>query len=290
MSAPHADDRSPAPPDPEHNGHPTATVLDAPSVPQPRPPQAPGPAPGAAGPGTAELPGPVHEPGPRTPPLPWHAVSPASVPPGRAPVPSVFPAGPSARPAWRRALDAIDTGRAGALAGAVRERVPHRIAAVAVVVALVLAVVGAITAEPDAQEAGSTGSAQVETPAVVPADLVADSTPADPAGFGDPASFTSPTGNITCSMGAGEARCDVATRDWTIDGCPADAGLVVGGAAGSRTSCDPAPAATGAAMLDYGTHLTRGDLTCVSRRTGVECRDARTGHGFTAARASYDLY
>ncbi|GAA1396376.1 hypothetical protein GCM10009613_47510 [Pseudonocardia kongjuensis] len=310
MSAPHADDRSSVPPGTARNGHPTATVLDGPSVPQPRPPRATEPeptvraaqgpataAPATAGPGTVELTGPVHDPGPRTPPMPWQAVPPPGPPPGRAPVPSVFPTPPPARPAWRRALGTIgalgtiDTGRIAAVAGSVRERVPHRVAAVAVVVALVLAVVGALTTGaggPD--ETGTTRSAQVAAPAAVPADLVADSTPADPAGFGDPAAFSSPSGNIACSIGAGEARCDVTSRDWTAEGCTSDAGLVVGGAAGARTSCDPAPGATGDAVLDYGTHLTRGDLTCVSRRTGVECRDAGTGHGFTVARASYRLY
>ncbi|OSY38237.1 hypothetical protein C8E95_0062 [Pseudonocardia autotrophica] len=226
--------------------------------------------------------------------MPWPAVSPAAGAPGRplAHVPSVYPPAPPPRPAWRRALDTVDTGRVGAVAGSIRERVPHRIAAVAVAVALVLAVVGALTAGTDGPDTGPgpTESAQAQAAPVVPADLVADSTPADPAGFGDPAAFSSPSGNIACSMDTGEARCDVTSREWAADDCTTDAGLVVGGAAGSRASCEPAPAATGDAVLDYGTHLTRGDLTCVSRRSGVECRDARTGHGFTAARASYRLY
>ena len=49
-------------------------------------------------------------------------------------------------------------------------------------------------------------------------------------------------------------------------------------------------AAALATELGYGTHLTRGDVTCVSRRTGVECRDARTGHGFSTSREAYRIY
>ena len=45
-----------------------------------------------------------------------------------------------------------------------------------------------------------------------------------------------------------------------------------------------------ATSLDYGQALRNGDVTCVSRRTGVECRNAVTGHGFTASRAAFDAY
>ncbi|MCO7193839.1 DAK2 domain-containing protein [Pseudonocardia sp. McavD-2-B] len=116
---------------------------------------------------------------------------------------------------------------------------------------------------------------------------------ADTAAFGSPASFTSPTGNISCRItggaGDGAVRCDVTARTWSAGDCP-DAALVTGGPTGARTECGGAPVGSGAAVLDYGTHLTEGDVTCVSSRTGVECRDARTGAGFTAARAAYRLY
>ncbi|MFG1638083.1 hypothetical protein [Pseudonocardia alni] len=216
-----------------------------------------------------------------------------------APVPVVYPPGHAASgtPAgrWDALRDRLSAARLpdGGLHGAV----PHRAAAIAVAATLALAaavVVAAYvgserTGDPGAPQGSGTGTA----PVAAPSDLVAGTTAADPAAFGSPASFTSPTGNISCRItggaGDGAVRCDVTARTWSAGDCP-DAALVTGGPAGARTECGGAPVGSGAAVLDYGTHLTEGDVTCVSSRTGVECRDARTGAGFTAARAAYRLY
>ncbi|MBO4239736.1 hypothetical protein [Pseudonocardia alni] len=216
-----------------------------------------------------------------------------------APVPVVYPPGHAASgtPAgrWDALRDRLSAARLPD--GGLRGAVPHRAAAIAVATTLVLAaavVVAAYvgserTGDPGAPQGSGTGTA----PVAAPADLVAGTTAADPAAFGSPASFTSPTGNISCritgSVGDGAVRCDVTARTWSAGDCP-DAALVTGGPAGARTECGGAPVGSGAAVLDYGTHLTEGDVTCVSSRTGVECRDARTGAGFTAARAAYRLY
>lgn len=238
--------------------------------------------------------------GPHTPPLPWPAVSPA-------PVPVVFPPGPAAPD--RRSTVA---GRAGAAATLLRDgvgravdaAVAHRTAALGVGVTLLLAagVVSAAyssTAGTDGG-AGAAGTAQAAPAVPVPGDLVDGTTAADPAAFAS-GGFRSPTGNINCRMGEGETRCDTRTRSWSPPAdpaCPGDAGagLVLGGPDAARPSCGGDPVGGddrsdgGVSELDYGTHLTRGDVTCVSRRSGVECRDARTGHGFETARASYRLY
>ncbi|MEQ3552552.1 hypothetical protein WIS52_18925 [Pseudonocardia nematodicida] len=314
------DGRGPARPEERRNGHTAAAVIDGAAlvegaaVPLPRPvppsttgpprPQHAGAGPGFPGPGAgppAMAPtGPVHgmPPGPRTPPMPWPAVGQPDA--GPAPVPSVYPGGRPPEqhegPAWRRTIAGIGTAGVTGLAESVREAVPHRAAAVAVGATFALAVgilVAAYAGTPGPEpEEGTLQSAAVETPAPVPADLVEGTSAADPAAFGAVPTFSSPTGNIACRMDEGGARCDVENRTWTPpDANCADPGLAIGGPAGPRSSCDGgAPDPERGAILEYGTHVTHGAVTCVSRRSGVECRDGGTGHGFAVARASYRMY
>ncbi|SFM99810.1 hypothetical protein SAMN05216207_100623 [Pseudonocardia ammonioxydans] len=227
--------------------------------------------------------------GPPTPPLPWPAITATT----GTPVPAVYPQEQPAPPVWRKALDLVDPGRVAGLSTAVRGTVGHRTAAITVGATLALAVgvlVAAYTGTGQDQDAPE--SAAAPAPAAVPPDLISGTTAADPAAFGATPSFTSPSGNIACRIDGAAARCDVENKRWAPTGADdcTDAGLVVGGTAGSRASCAGTPVPDDGEELGYGTHLTHGDLTCVSRRSGVECRDGRTGHGFTAARASYRLY
>ncbi|MBC3191601.1 hypothetical protein H7X46_11055 [Pseudonocardia sp. C8] len=223
---------------------------------------------------TGPVPGPGT--GPHTPPLPWPAVV----------LTAEAPEAPAGAPAWRRALHGLAPARLGA--------VGHRTAAVAVGATFMLAVAAVVTTSAGTGEGtgGNPAGPPAEAPVAAPPDLVAGTRAADPATFGATPSFTSPTGNIACRIDDGAARCDVEDRTWTprgASGC-AEAGLVVDGAARARATCDGTPARPGGTALRYGTHVTHGDLTCVSRRSGVECRDARSGHGFVASRASYRLY
>lgn len=323
MSAPHSDDRHPRRPAdgggpsgaPDaaqpRNGHRSSRVLDRPgvplpraggpagaatadTVPAPRPPSTAAAAPprGPAVPDAAAPTGPVR--GPDTPPMPWPPVPPApsAYPPGH-PAPAAAAAGGNRR--WR-SLAAV-----GDRVGAATDRwpgpaVPHRVAAVAVGTTLVLAtaVVAAAYATGGDTDRRAAGTRQSAPAAPVPADLADGTTAADPAAFGAVPQFRSPSGNIACRIDDGGARCDVADRSWSPPADPAcaggpGAGLVVGGPGAARPSCGGDPVGAGP-DLDYGTRLTRGDVTCVSRRDGVECRDAGTGHGFEAARASFRLY
>lgn len=43
-------------------------------------------------------------------------------------------------------------------------------------------------------------------------------------------------------------------------------------------------------ILAYGSSITIGPFTCLSRTTGMACTDSSTGHGFRLARASYELH
>ncbi|MEQ3539434.1 hypothetical protein WHI96_11420 [Pseudonocardia tropica] len=189
------------------------------------------------------------------------------------------------------------TGLDGALGRALPGGAGHRGAALAVGATLLLAVAAAAGAEsPGADNGPAPGTAApaAQEPVPAPADLVAGTAPADPAAFAG-SGFRSPSGNITCRIDGAETRCDTRTRAWSPPDDPActfrsGTGLVLR-AAGAGPSCGGERVrARGTAELGYGTHLTRGDVTCVSRRTGVECRDARTGHGFATSREAYRIY
>ena len=42
--------------------------------------------------------------------------------------------------------------------------------------------------------------------------------------------------------------------------------------------------------LGYGDSIKRGDIRCRSRRSGMRCRNLRTGHGFALSRDSARLF
>jgi hypothetical protein len=113
------------------------------------------------------------------------------------------------------------------------------------------------------------------------------------------ATFQSPSGNIGCAIAGGVARCDIAQRGWRPparpSGCP-DAvdfgqGVEVDTRASGRLVCagDTARDPT-SAKLPYGTAAAVEGFTCVSRRTGVTCTDATTGHGFELSRQGYRVF
>lgn len=110
------------------------------------------------------------------------------------------------------------------------------------------------------------------------ADPLADS--AQPDATPDPPSvaaaeyFTSPTGNIVCSISEELAQCLVVSRAEAIS---VDlAGVVDEGNLAELSEYSSAP------PLGYNESIEHGDIRCTSRRSGMTCR-ARE-HGFTAAR------
>lgn len=111
--------------------------------------------------------------------------------------------------------------------------------------------------------------------------------------------FASPSGTITCRVGAGSVTCDEADQtSWRLT--PADlascgqsalAGLVLPAVGEARFDCRtdllvPTPQR----VLAYGQSITVGDITCASATTGVTCTNSRTGHGFFVSRESYRVH
>jgi hypothetical protein len=137
--------------------------------------------------------------------------------------------------------------------------------------------------------------AERQAGAPVAGDVASGATVVDGAPFGTDAwVFRSPTGNIECRMADDGSRCTIGSRTWQLPqaagDCPrANGTVVLSGSGPAFASCEPSSARSGTS-LDYDRALRRGDVTCVSRRDGVECRDSSTGHGFAVARADYRVY
>ncbi len=116
---------------------------------------------------------------------------------------------------------------------------------------------------------------------------------AEPGGL---VTFISPSGNVGCILDSDYARCDIIDRDWNPPPRPADCeldyGQGIGIAPGERPAfvCAGDTTLGGEKVLAYGDSLTRGRLSCDSSESGISCRDARTGHGFSLARQVYQLF
>lgn len=116
-----------------------------------------------------------------------------------------------------------------------------------------------------------------------------------PEGALDLAEFTTPSGNIWCTLGDDAASCQIGDTSYqppAVDGCgdndlvgrvltvtddqaefPCPDGDIAGPPAGERT------------VLEYEQVTAVGDFMCSSSETGVRCQSLVSGRGFTVARA-----
>lgn len=98
-----------------------------------------------------------------------------------------------------------------------------------------------------------------------------------------PVEFTSPTGNITCSLLDDRAECVVLSEKRTYvvrSGRRAEARPENIELASRTGELDP---------LEYGRSRQRGDISCRSSSEGMTCVDG-DGHGFTLSRSSQLLF
>jgi hypothetical protein len=108
--------------------------------------------------------------------------------------------------------------------------------------------------------------------------------------------FISPTGNVACAIDVDLARCDIIDHDWSPPPRPPDCEFDYG----QGISISPGePAAFVCAgdttfgtdeVLPFGDAITAGTLRCESANSGITCRDADSGHGFTLALKAYQLF
>lgn len=112
----------------------------------------------------------------------------------------------------------------------------------------------------------------------------------------EPTAFSSPTGNIGCYIDPGSVRCDIGDRDWepppAPPGCELDYGQGIELRAGGRAAlvCAGDTVLGGGEALDYGSSIAAGLLRCESEESGMTCRDAETGRGFSIAVEGYEIF
>lgn len=144
-----------------------------------------------------------------------------------------------------------------------------------------------------------------DEPAAAPAPTAASPEPetspeqtpdADAEEVGEVRAFVLPSGNIHCTMDEGSATCTILSfsyeRPAPPEGCSGQAGnvLTVDASGSAGFACqegEPAAAAEGTPVLEYGEQTTVGAMTCASSTNGVLCRHNESGAGFSVARAGY---
>lgn len=108
--------------------------------------------------------------------------------------------------------------------------------------------------------------------------------------------FTSPSGNISCTIDSERARCVINDYDYSPpekpDDCRLDdwGSIVVANDEGAGFSCLEAPESEGPArVLGYGDSISAAGMTCTSSEEGMECKSDESGVGFNVRRASVDF-
>ena len=114
--------------------------------------------------------------------------------------------------------------------------------------------------------------------------------------------FRTPSGNIGCVYSSAEGRlgsslrCDILSglkpRPPRPPGCQLDwgSGYAMNAARRAHVVCAGDTAVDKRArVLRYGSKWSRGGFTCVSRRTGLRCRN-RSGHGWLLSRRHSYLF
>ena len=111
-----------------------------------------------------------------------------------------------------------------------------------------------------------------------------------PAGAITVDSFSSPSGNITCSFTADGVSCGIKESDWAEDGYASCSGSQVGVLSATKDkagqSCESAVPGGGNALA-YGAAATKGDFACSSTQDGISCWNTKTGQSFALARGGW---
>ncbi|MDO9380283.1 MAG: hypothetical protein Q7T56_15655 [Nocardioidaceae bacterium] len=139
---------------------------------------------------------------------------------------------------------------------------------------------GATTPAPSPSPTAPTTGTPTAPPAIDLPDIV-----------GAIASFTTPTGNIGCYIGAQGARCDIRDRTFEPPPEPPSCGLSWGsslevGAEEAGFACVGDTVMGSDTILKYGNSTLVGSYGCTSATTGVTCVNRSTGHGFSLSRAA----
>lgn len=108
--------------------------------------------------------------------------------------------------------------------------------------------------------------------------------------------FKTPSGNIVCFIRSEVAGCEIREKTFTPPPQPEDCEYDWGGVIElerGRTffvCYSDTRLFQAADVLEYGSAISRGDVTCDSSEQGVRCVDAGTGRGFTLSRSAYSQF
>ena len=178
-------------------------------------------------------------------------------------------------------------------------RPPIRLLALAAAVLLALGI-AACGDDDDATtvtetEVVSTGAETDSTDSTETQQTSTDAVPPPGPGTEGPEFFSTPSGNIGCSVTAQGARCDIGEREWqptpSSEPCELDYGNGISlGHAGASFTCAGDTALGAPDVLAYGQRAQRGNFFCDSTEQGVTCSDLRNGAGFFISRQSYRIF
>ncbi|MCE3550227.1 protein kinase [Pseudonocardia sp. RS11V-5] len=206
--------------------------------------------------------------------------------------------GPQDRPVDGWLPAALEPTPPRPVARAPRWKVPVAVGA-AVTVLAAAAVAGVLALRGDG-DPGPTAAPPTTVPTAAATSAVPATTPpSDVRVSAEPTGFSSPSGNIACSLQPNSVRCDIAQAEWdptTVPDRPAECAGVWGdslqitGTDRADFACHSDTVFGTGPVLDYGRALRVGDVTCTSRQTGVECRVGASGHGFGLSRTAYQLF
>lgn len=171
------------------------------------------------------------------------------------------------------------------------------IALIVIVGLIVLGIIGYILFD---SLAGGSGTGQQTVPAPPP---IAEETQSPSPGESTPPTaspaevpaFSTPSGNITCTIDAESARCAIASFGYEPPEQPADCtsdnwgSTVAANEDGAGFSCAEAPVPPNVQPLEYGESIAAHGMECTSERDGMECVSTETGRGFKIARAAVDF-
>jgi hypothetical protein len=172
-----------------------------------------------------------------------------------------------------------------------REAARRRNSLLLVAVAAVVCVVGALLALGGLT--GGSGDAAAPTEGQTTGAAAPGAQPTGPPA--DQIAFTSPTGNIGCTLSSVGARCDIDSKSWEPTPKPEDcqANWGVGVQVGPESAglvCAADSVLGQGEPLDYGDAHQVGAYRCTSSEEGMRCENTETGRGFTIARAAYTTF
>jgi hypothetical protein len=113
-------------------------------------------------------------------------------------------------------------------------------------------------------------------------------------------SFVTPSRNIGCIGDKTEVRCDIKQTSGTPPPRPANCEQDWGSAYSVRPTgkgrgvCAgdtvlPSPGQAGVKVIAYGKSIRFGKITCISKKTGMTCRNT-SAHGFTLSREAIRIF